>query len=100
MKTYLTFMQRVVTTAGPQANFTITVQAVSSTMAGQGHYRSAVCRLQLLQRPHSGSLTLLQLSLQLRRQPADTLHIVTHGNFPRPGLDQAEPALGSCDYGV
>lgn len=37
MKTYLTFMQRVVTTAGPQANFTITVQAVSSTMAGQGH---------------------------------------------------------------
>ena len=97
MKTYLTFMQRVVTTAGPQANFTITVKAVSSTMAGQGHYRSAVCRLQLLQRPHSGSLTLLQLSLQLRRQPADTLHIVTHGNFPRPGLDQAEPALGSCD---
>ena len=100
MKTYLTFMQRVAATAGPQANFTITVQAVSSTMAGQGHYRSAVCRLQLLQRPHSGSLTLLQLSLQLRRQPADTLHIVTHGTFPRPGLDQAEPALGSCDYGV
>ena len=67
MKTYLTFMQRVVTTAGPQANFTITVQAVSSTMAGQGHYRSAVCRLQLLQSPHSGSLTLLQLSPQLQR---------------------------------
>ena len=86
MKTYLTFMQRVVTTAGPQANFTITVQAV--------------CRLQLLQRPHSGSLTFLQLSLQLQRQPTDTLHIVTHGTFPQPGLDQAEPALGSCNYGV
>ena len=100
MKSYLTFMQRVVTTADPQANFTITVQAVSSTMAGQGHCRSAVCRLQLLQRPHSGSLTLLQLSLQLQRQPADTLHIVTHGTFPRPGLDQAEQALGSCNYGV
>ena len=100
MKTYLTFMQRVVTTAGPQANFTITVQEVSSTMAGQDHCRSAVCRLQLLQRPHSGSLTLLQLSLQLQRQPANTLHIVTHGTFPRPGLDQAEPALGSCKYGV
>lgn len=100
MKTYLTFMQ-VVTTAGPQANFTITVQAMSSTMAGgQGHYRSAVCRLQLLQSPHSGSLTLLQLSPQLQRQPAGMLHIVTHGTFPRPGLDQAEPALGSCNYGV
>ena len=100
MKTYLTFMQRVVTTAGPQANFTITVQAVSSAMADQGHSRSAVSRLQVLQRPHSGSLTLLQLSLQLQRQPASTLHIVTHGTFPRPGLDQAEPVLGSCKYGV
>ena len=100
MKTYLTFMQRVVTTAGPQANFTITVQAVSSAMADQGHSRSAGSRLQVLQRPHSGSLTLLQLSLQLQRQPAGMLHIVTHGTFPRPGLDQAEPALGSCNYGV
>ena len=100
MKTYLTFMQRVVATAGPQANFIITVQAVSSAMAGQGHCRSAVSRLQVLQRPHSGSLTLLQLSLQLQRLPAGTLHIVTHDTFPRPGLDQAEPALGSCNYGV
>ncbi len=51
---------------------------------------------------------LLQLSLQLQRQPAGTpvrryagtLHIVTHGTFPRPSLDQAEPAFGSCNYGV
>lgn len=33
MKTYRAFMQRVVATADPQANFTITVQAVSSDMA-------------------------------------------------------------------
>jgi hypothetical protein len=33
MKTYKAFMQRVVATAGPQANFTITVQAVTSAMA-------------------------------------------------------------------
>lgn len=33
MKTYSAFMQRSITTAGPQANFTITVQAVSSAMA-------------------------------------------------------------------
>jgi hypothetical protein len=33
MKTYSVFMQRSIATAGPQANFTITVQAVSSAMA-------------------------------------------------------------------
>ena len=33
MKTYKAFMQRVVATAGPQANFTITVQAVTFAMA-------------------------------------------------------------------
>ena len=33
MKTYKAFMQRVVATAGPQANFTITVHAVTSAMA-------------------------------------------------------------------
>ncbi|NNA07653.1 hypothetical protein HBN65_12640 [Pseudomonas lundensis] len=33
MKTYKAFMQRMVATAGPQANFTITVQAVTSAMA-------------------------------------------------------------------
>ena len=99
MKTYLTFMQRVVATAGPQAIFTNTVQAVSSAMAGQGHCLSAVSRLQVFN-AHSGSLMLFQLSQQLQRQPASMLHIVTHGTFPRPGLDQAEPALGSCDYGV
>lgn len=43
---------------------------------------------------------LFQLSQQLQRQPAGMLHIVNHGTFPRPGLDQAEPALGSCNYGV
>lgn len=51
MKTYLTFMQRVVATAGPQANFTNIVQAVSSAMAGQGHCRSAVSRLQVFNAP-------------------------------------------------
>jgi len=50
--------------------------------------------------PHTGSLMLFQLSQQLRRQPAGMLHIVNHGTLPRPGLDQAEPALGSCNYGV
>lgn len=99
MKTYLTFMQRVVATAGPQANFTNTLQALGSAMAGQGHCRSAVSRLQVFN-AHSGSLMLFQLSLQLQRQPADTLHMVTHGTFPQPGLDQTEPALGSCNYGV
>jgi hypothetical protein len=39
---------------------------------------------------------LFQLNQQLQRQPAGMLHIVNHGTFPRPGLDQAEPALGSC----
>lgn len=33
MKIYSAFMQRVVATAGPQANFSITVQAVTSKMA-------------------------------------------------------------------
>lgn len=33
MKTYSAFMQRSIAPAGPQANFTITVQAVSSPMA-------------------------------------------------------------------
>ncbi|QXH47598.1 hypothetical protein KSS93_06670 [Pseudomonas xanthosomatis] len=33
MKTYRAFMQRMSASAGPQANFTITVQAVSSDMA-------------------------------------------------------------------
>ncbi|OSN13043.1 hypothetical protein BV330_05217 [Pseudomonas syringae pv. actinidiae] len=33
MKIYSAFMQRVVATAGPQANFSITVQAVTSNMA-------------------------------------------------------------------
>lgn len=33
MKTYKPFMQRVVATAGPQANFTITLQAVTSAIA-------------------------------------------------------------------
>ena len=33
MKTYSAFMQRSIATAGPQATFTITVQAVSSAMA-------------------------------------------------------------------
>lgn len=33
MKTYSAFMQRVVPTAGPQASFSITVQAVTSNMA-------------------------------------------------------------------
>lgn len=33
MKTYSAFLQRVTPNAGPRANFTITVQAVSSEMA-------------------------------------------------------------------
>jgi hypothetical protein len=33
MKTYKAFMQRVTPNAGPAANFTITVQAVTSAMA-------------------------------------------------------------------
>ncbi|WAP63122.1 hypothetical protein ACN99C_16155 [Pseudomonas alloputida] len=46
MKTYRAFMQRVVATAGPQANFTITVQAVSSAMAkvtAQAQYPGYKC---------------------------------------------------------
>lgn len=46
MKTYRTFMQRVVATAGPQANLTITVQAVTSTMAkvtAEGQYPGYKC---------------------------------------------------------
>lgn len=33
MKTYSAFLQRVNSKAGPQPNFTVTVQAVSSNMA-------------------------------------------------------------------
>lgn len=33
MKTYSALMQRVVATAGPQVNFNITVQAITSSMA-------------------------------------------------------------------
>lgn len=33
MKTYSVFMQRTVAGAGPAANFTMTVQAISSAMA-------------------------------------------------------------------
>ena len=46
MKTYRAFMHRVVATAGPQANFTITVQAVSSDMAkatAQAQYPGYKC---------------------------------------------------------
>ena len=52
MKNYSAFMQRVAAPAGPKANFTITIQAVT-TSHGQDSGRSTVTELQVHQRTHS-----------------------------------------------